>query len=111
MSRRLAVSSDLNGSAALAWTLRSTRLQTANTPGGFYVLLSFDDVAWSAEWRPTNGRMKRLYFRGTAEEAGAACEKHHLEAQTDAFLVQRGAADLVNANTKGESLAWKRSRR
>ncbi len=70
----------------LAWIERGSRLRTADAHAGFYVVLSFDDVTWSAEWRPTNGRMKRLYFRGTVEEACAACSEHFLECQASVLL-------------------------
>ncbi len=70
----------------LAWIERGSRLRTADAHAGFYVVLSFDDVTWSAEWRPSNGRMKSLYFRGTVEDACAACSRHLLECQASVML-------------------------
>ncbi|MGC4001583.1 MAG: hypothetical protein QM767_30630 [Anaeromyxobacter sp.] len=94
--------------SGLHWQSRSPQHRAAAAPGGEYVMLSFDRVTWSAEWRPKGGRVERLAFRETQAGAEAACERHRTVQRADALLSAADAGGLVGKAITGEAVAWRR---
>ncbi len=84
---------------------------SADGAGGTYELFSDPVGLWTAEWRPTKGRMKTLLFKKSEKEVREACEQHHRDRLADELLKNAGAGELVKNDLKGDATKFKKGRR
>jgi hypothetical protein len=96
--------------APLHFLTEKPGVDLASVEGGIYSVRS-SAQGYSAIWDPDAGRMKTLVAKVAPEVAYEACDRHNVERQADLLLKGAGAGELTKADTKGDAVAWKVSRR
>ena len=96
--------------SGLVWVVGAERLRTAKARGGVYALVGDGMAYWTAQWRPTGGKVEYLMMRVAESAARAAAERHFVERQSDELLGREGGEVLNQRELAGAATTWKHRR-
>lgn len=95
----------------LPWReLGGGRIAAIIDSGQYLLEETADGGAYTATWRPSEGRNKVLAVAKPRTEAQAACVEHHVEQFTDQLLKNAGSGDLARGDLKGPPERFKKGR-